>query len=70
MHNFEACNERYRERVMWMADTFVSVAIQVRIKSGMVFDALATVAIFNDSVDYAKMITDLEISSGLNPLEK
>ena len=70
MNNFEACDRRYRERVMWLAVDWVGDAIRSRIKSGARFDAKVTVVIFNDSIDYAKMITDLEISSGLNPLKE
>lgn len=70
MNNFEDADKRYRERVGWMVSDLVGTAIDARIKMGATFNAKATMKIFNDSVDYAKMITDLEISSGLNPLEK
>lgn len=70
MNNFENVDKGYRERVAWMTSDLVREALEARIKMGATFDAKATMKIFNDSVDYARMITDLEISSGLEPLEK
>lgn len=68
MHNFENVSKAYRERVRWLADDWIGTAIQERIKTGATFDAKAVMKIFTDSVDYARMITDLEVSSGLCPL--
>ncbi|KKN58738.1 hypothetical protein LCGC14_0549160 [marine sediment metagenome] len=70
MANFHTCSKVYRERVNWLASDLMREAMEVRIKAGAKFDAVAVTKMFHDSVSYATLVVDLELGTGLDPLEK
>ncbi len=70
MLNFEGMKEQYRRRIRWATDDILGKLVIDYLLKGGQFDGTKITRMFSTAVRTAQLLVDLEIGTGLDPLEK